>query len=292
MNILVTGGTGFIGGAILETLKEKEGIEYNFSVFAPSRKEVDLTNKEAVKELFKTEFSHIFHYAANPLTDINKTTLDSIYQSNVQSTLNLLDSIPKDQKPRFIFASSVTVYSDKDLAFGAVEAHPPYPSSIYGATKLACEAVIGAFGQMGKISPLIIRYCAICGPSASHGVLKDLCRKYKEDEIVEVIGQSPGTSKCFVHIDDAITATFKLAFSKHEGIYNVGNLDTLSVEEILSIIRTKLGKKEEKWSGATWVGDNKSVRVDNLKTWTRIRWFPRKTREAVELAISEILGGQ
>lgn len=306
-NILITGATGSIGSKLYEELHRYKGkIVSNHPeriVIGASRKldescrifKCDLLKKEDIKELFRfCHFDYIFHLAANPIVDISKTGIGEIYDSNVKTTLNLLEGIPVGKCPHFIFSSSTTVYSQdalNDDLNPANEKMAPIPNSIYGASKIASEALIGAFGNMGRIKPLILRYCAVVGSKFTHGALPDLCRKYKNDKIVRILGNKPGSQKPFIHVNDAIFATLNLAFLGKTGIYNIVNEDTISVQEIVDIISSKLGKKEEIWMG-DWVGDNLKVNVSNKKYLDGFNRFARiqySSREAIEKVIGEIL---
>ena len=291
MNVLVTGSTGFIPSHLVQKL-----VDLGHTVIGTTRKEniqstrkidywiCNLTNPYHVKNLFCYEFSHIFHFAANPLTDLSKTTIKDIYDSNLGITLNLLNHT---SNCKFVYASSVTIYDDLDLWKGADEKCLPKPSSVYGATKLASEAAILALARRKNMEPLILRYAAICGPGSTHGAIHDLYKKYKQEEKVQVIGTNPGTRKPYLYIDDAIEATTKLAFSDKTGIYNVANNDSLSIESILKIIKGELNvNKEEIWSGETWFGDNPTVNVDTTKIFKDIEWKPSfNSSEAVKKTI-------
>jgi len=318
-NILVTGASGFIGGSIYHSLRKSlDKTKNDTLLLGTTRKldetcelyQIDLTNKWQVHDIFKKfQFGTIIHCAANPLTDIKKTGINTLWQDNVEATRNLLEMC--DSGTKFIYCSSATVYGPESLgkAHGATEEDTPNPQSFYGFTKLTCEKLIEQYCNEGKITGLCARLCAVCGKGASHGVIKDLYNKYvrakanKED--VEVIGAKPGTEKPYIHINEVTdflhhAAVFPVDFLKRWSyggmnqkfqVYNMCNTDTVSVERICEIIKEKLNYDcYENWTGSTWAGDNPKVIMNNRKVQEMCGlWQVVYSEDAIKTTIEEYM---
>jgi UDP-glucose 4-epimerase len=134
----------------------------------------------------------IFHLAANPDVTIGTVNTHIDFQQNVQATYNLLEAIRKSQrvpdsenvigdhtlkKKRVIFASSSTVYGKANKRPTPENYSPLYPISLYGSTKLACEAIISGYCHMFDIYGIVARLANIIGPRNTHGVIYDFITK-------------------------------------------------------------------------------------------------------------------
>lgn len=327
MNIAITGATGFIGqalsmrfaeeggehwvtefgrkpqievypdskfplGLLPSTLEEMRNHKYwgqwAFVKYRTTYQQCDLSNEKDCKDKLG-EFDLIYHLAANPLTDITKTPIEKLMADNLGATLNILKYCKEGA--RIVYSSSISVYNNENLKYGASEIHPANPESVYGATKAASEHFIQAYTNMGKIQSCILRFCGVCGKGATHGPIKDLVRKAKEDDIVEIIGSPPGTIKCYLHISDAVEALMKFGLNPIQGIYNICNTDIISIEQIVDKIYNKLNcNKQKKWTNQLWAGDCRIAKATNGIAYKDMLYWPKLSSEqAIDLAIDEII---
>lgn len=292
--ILVTGAAGFIGSHLVRRIKQMSRIDID--LFGTSRRLVtipgittihcDLESERHVQTTLDiTRPDVIFHLAANP----NVSAGDVINQ-NVLTTHYLLTHCPKGC--RFVFASSATVYGNSNNT-PYNEADKTSPSSIYGATKVASEALVDAYTSLGKVNGLNLRLVANVGGGATHGVVKDLVRKAKqESQYLELLGDCPGSVKHYVHVSDTVEAFLHFGFNDSlNGSINVANSDMLSIRKLANIVLATLGvDKKLKWLGenANWKGDNKRVYVDN-ELAIQLGWnFKYNSAEAVAKAVKEL----
>jgi UDP-glucose 4-epimerase len=159
--VLITGGAGFIGSHLVDSLMVRgdevcvfdnlstgsvENVRHwldspNFTLIRG-----DLLNPIDLKKLKIDRYNLIFHFAANPEVKISSTEPNIHFQQNVVATHNLLELVRKtDTQPTIVFASTSTVYGEA-LRIPTPEDYAPLkPISTYGATKLACEALITAY---------------------------------------------------------------------------------------------------------------------------------------------------
>ena len=166
----------------------------------------------------------IFHLAANPdvVVGADNTRID--FRQNVQATYNLLEAIRKSQlnpdqnskntkknTKQLIFASSSTVYGEADKRPTPENYSPLHPISLYGATKLAGEAIISGYCHMFGIQCVVARLANIIGARNTHGVVYDFITKLTSHPgYLDILG-SGQQNKSYLHIDDCISALILLS---------------------------------------------------------------------------------
>ncbi len=181
----------------------------------------------------------VFHLAANPEVRVSVTEPRIHFDENVLATFNVLELARKYGVRSVVYASSSTVYGDARVV-PTPEDHPIQPISVYGAAKAAGEVMCGTYARLYGINCVALRYANIVGPRLRHGVIHDLLMKLRKNPSeLEVLGD--GTQeKSYLYITDAVNATL-MAWEyavKNGGvyIYNVGNWDSISVKDIVSIV--------------------------------------------------------
>jgi UDP-glucose 4-epimerase len=222
----------------------------------------------------------IFHLAANPLV---RDTSPAMVRSNVLGAYNLIEYAPEGA--RFVLASSATVYGDS--YHEKHEWDRLAPTSPYGASKVAAEAFLSVYNQQGRLSGLALRFVAIVGPGATHGVVPDLVAKaQRPGPTLEVLGCPPGSSKPYLHISDALAAMLRFGFDRSiEGAINISPSDQMTSEDIANVVLRTAGQSRALSWSSTWPGDNPSVRVSTSRA-TALGWAPRMTsEEAIEAAV-------
>jgi UDP-glucose 4-epimerase len=257
--VLITGGHGFMGRHLAEALA------ISHEVFTPTRKGVDLNVESIVKIYMKSVRPDvIIHLAANPNNKPNDSNINAIIHDNVLATHNLLYHAPEGC--RFIFASSICVYGPTPL--------PPKedairrPTSLYGATKSACEDLINVYTSQGRVRGVSLRLCATVGTRLTHGILYDFIRKVREPgDYLEVFGNTPGSVKPFLYISDAINSFVYMIDNPYITYpVNIVPQGLLSVKDIAEmLIRVYNSDKEIKWlgSGSVWRGDEQLLQANN-----------------------------
>lgn len=192
-----------------------------------------------------------------------------------------------------VFASSSTVYGDAEQLPTPEDYGPLKPISVYGASKLACEALLSSYSHTYGFKSIALRYANVVGPRHSRGVIYDFVRKLRANpRRLEILGDGTQT-KSYIWIEDAVEATL-LAWEKTpEGfeVYNVGSEDAISVREIANIVVEEMGLKNVEYiftggvaGGRGWVGDVKYMHLDIAKL-RKLGWEPKySSAEAVRLA--------
>jgi UDP-glucose 4-epimerase len=313
VNILVTGATGFLGRHLVRRLKDQPGYHTVTGVsrrgdqrnwehgggptgaFRYTERSVDLTDPDEVEEMMSAVRPEaVFHLAGSPLTKTDPDNRFGPFADNVEVTHHLLEYAPKDC--RFVFASSATVYGDLPYRCTCfTESSPLNPASVYGASKVAGEALVRAYTAQGRVRGVSLRLIANTGAWATHGLVRDLVRKAKSAEpTLCLLGDAPGSVKPLAYAGDTADAMAVMGLEHtFTGALNVGPNDFLSVEDVARVVLDTLGiDKPLSWAGAAanWKGDNPLVRIDNFAARTLGVWNPTypTTAEACRQAVKEL----
>lgn len=314
MNILVTGGAGFIGSHLVDALVGRgdnvtvldnlsSGRLGNLRIARASGKCSLIRRDLKVEPLLDlSDFESIFHLAANPEVRVGSTNPSVHFNENIVSTYNLLEAVRKHGDVKlFAFASTSTVYGEAGKIPTGEDYGPLKPISTYGASKLACESLIAAYSSSYGFRAVILRLANVIGPRSTHGIIYDLVNKLKANpRELEILGD--GTqAKSYLHVSDCIsgivTAVDKL--DERVGILNVGGEDQINVLRIADVVCEEMGLKNVKvecrdtlGDGRGWVGDVKLMRLDVSKL-ERLGWKPNMNsetaiRSAARSVISEL----
>lgn len=311
-SVLVTGAAGFIGSHLVDALLYKRmnviGID-NLSTgkreFLSSAKnddkfrfyQVDLLTDDISSLL--SDVDTVYHLAANPDVRSGAEDTKKHFDQNIVATYRLLESCRETGVKRFVFSSTSTVYGEANTIPTPEDYGPLMPISIYGASKLACEAMISAYSHQYNMQSVIFRFANVVGARSTHNVIHDFIHKLRENpRHLEILGTEPGTCKSYIHVSDTVEGIL-LGTEKSEGIieiFNIGSHDWTFVKDIAEIITSKMEIKgaEYIWTGGTnggggWVGDVRKMLLSTKKL-EKLGWSPKLTSsEAIELAVMEIL---
>lgn len=309
MNVLVTGGAGFIGSHLVDKLMadgnhvtvydnlssgKQEFIVQHFSNADFKFVKADLLDLETLSNAMQGQDT-VFHLAANPDARLGTVKTDLDLQLNTIVTYNVLESMRRNNVHRIVFTSSGTVYGETADVPIAEDYGPMLPISLYGASKVACEALISAFVEIFDMQAWIFRFGNIIGDRATHGVIFDIINKLKSNRNeLEVLGDGNQT-KPYVYVDDCIDGVmFGLQHATAKrNVYNLAVTTTTSVRSIVKAILEKTDCKKTlvKYSGQDrgWVGDVPRVQLNTTKL-AQLGWNAKYTSDqAVSKTIDAIL---
>ncbi|MFH1432974.1 MAG: NAD-dependent epimerase/dehydratase family protein [archaeon] len=281
----LTGGAGFIGSNLCEKLlssgKDKVVVYDNFSagrreflsefIDNPRLKIIDgdlLDAKALLKGIKGADI--VWHLAANPDVRVGVGDTKTHLEQNVMATYNVLEAMRKTGVNRIAFTSTSTVYGEASVIPTREDYGPCVPISLYGASKLACEALISSYCYTFGMSSVIYRFANCVGKRGTHGVIFDFVNKLQRNpHELEILGDGRQNKSYFL-VDDCVDAmihTEKLRDDK-VGIYNVGSCDMITVTELAHIVATELGLKDVKFrytggvdGGRGWRGDVKVMQL-------------------------------
>jgi UDP-glucose 4-epimerase len=303
MAVLVTGGAGFIGSCLVDKLVS-EGKEVlvldNLSI---GKKELinqkaefikfDLCSDPTQLEGILEEVDRVWHLAANPDVKLSGQMPKVVYDNNILATFNLLEAMRKSACKEIIFTSTSTVYGEaKEIP--TPETYSGTPVSVYGATKLSCEALISSYCHSFGMKSWIYRLANIIGPRSNHGIIPDFVSRLKKKSTeLEILGDGR-QNKSYLHIDDCISGMLAgLKTKEAVNIFNIGNIDRIEVSNIAKIIceEMNINPKISYTGGKTgWVGDV-PVMLLSIDKIAKLGWLPTlNSSQAVEKTAKEILG--
>lgn len=269
--ILITGCAGFIGSNLMEFFLKKgvsvRGLDNLSTGFKNNiddiLSEVSKYNKNIDFEFINGDIRNygdclrstrnidiVLHQAA--LGSVQRSLekpLDS-NSSNIDGTLNLLETSLKNNVKRFVYASSSSVYGDS-VKLPKDESMPVNPKSIYAVTKLTAEYYCRLFYSLYGLKTISLRYFNVFGKRQSpdsiySAVIPIFLKKIINGENPTIYGDGK-QSRDFTYIDNVVYANYLAAFSVNENIYgnyyNVACGRNISLNEIIAFL-SKYFRKE------------------------------------------------
>ncbi len=307
MNYMIVGGAGFIGSHVTKRLfkEELEAEIYIYDNFSSGKeshlKEIlgeqrlhiikdDIKDLESLTAAMKG-IDIVYSLASNP--DIAKAVSqpDIDFWEGTYLINNVLEAMRKNDVKNLIYASGSGVYGDVGATVTSEDFSPMLPSSTYGASKLACEAMICSYCHMFDMNAAAFRFANVVGPNQTHGVGYDFLRKLQENPKELVILGDGTQSKSYIYIKDILNAlrTVEKSALQGYGYYNVATLDHITVTEIadITVKIMKLADVKYNYTGGNrgWKGDVPVVRLNSEKI-RRLGWDNQySTKQAIEMSI-------
>lgn len=226
--VFITGGAGFIGLAVAQTLVEK-GFEVRlFDIVEPPtsigefKRGTTMYPDEVYRAMQGCDY--VIHLAA--MLGVKKTESNklSCIDINIQGTKNVLDACEKANVKKVVFSSSSEVYGEP-LRNPIDETHPVIPKSVYAVTKLAGEEYMKAYKQKHDLDYTIIRFFNVYGPrQVAEFVMSKFIKAVLENEQPTVFGEG-NQRRSFCYVADAAHGVhLALTHKKANGeIFNIGN---------------------------------------------------------------------
>jgi UDP-glucose 4-epimerase len=302
--ILVTGGAGFIGSHLCQTLLEQGAkvtaydnlsvgkIEYVRHLPAEKIRFVrgDIRDSGALEETARN-CETIFHLAAQTSVPFSMKNPKEDFGVNVSGTLNVLE-IARKRDARIIFASTAAVYGNAEET-PTPEDYPAQPISFYGLSKRVAEEYCQFYHETYGTQVVLLRIFNVYG-LRGHGVIPDFIDKLKKTpHRLEVLGTGE-QSRDFIHVSDVVRALVLCA--QHENVdgqaYNIGSGTTTSViaiaEMIIALLNLREVTKLSFAGGQAWEGDAKLTHADIRKLVGTLSWRPLVTlRDGLEKLLSQ-----
>ncbi len=295
-DIMVTGAAGFIGSHLVDRLV-KDNYVIGYDNLSSGKKEflehlTDDDNFELiVSDIFDEKIldremercDMVFHLAADP--DVRVGVHDTFVhlEQNIIATYKVLEAMRKNDVKEIVFTSTSTVYGETDIIPTPEDMGPLKPISLYGSSKLGCEALISAYCHTFDMKGFSFRFANVVGPRSTHGVTYDFVNKLKDDpKNLEILGSPPGTTKSYLYITDCIDGMLHATKKADKDVeyFNIGSKDYIDVKTIADIVCKEMGLEdvEYTWTGGAgggrgWKGDVKTMllSIDKLES---LGWNP------------------
>ena len=287
--VFVTGAAGFIGSNLVDRLlaggKQVIGWD-NFSTgqreFLPSALanprfkliEGDCLDLSAlIRAMGGCDI--VFHLAANADVRFGLEHPHKDFQQNAVATFNILEAMRATGIKHIAFSSTGSVYGEAEKIPTPEDAPFPIQTSLYAASKIACEGMISSYCEGFKFEGYIFRFVSILGERYTHGHVFDFYEQLSEHpDFLKVLGD--GTQrKSYLYVQDCVGAMLHVmnlgtAKNARHGveIYNLGTAEYVQVNDSIRFICGALGLKPKlEYTGGSrgWVGDNPFIFLDTKK---------------------------
>jgi len=292
MNILVTGAAGFIGSNLVDYLlglgHHVTGVD-NLSTgkleFLRQTKcntcfrlvRADLLLDENWQQHFESQ-DLVVHLAANADVRFGPNHPAKDLEQNTIVTQRVLEAARLHGVRRIAFSSTGSVYGEATVIPTPEDAPFPIQTSLYGASKLAAEGLIGAYSEAFGMQAFIFRFVSILGERYTHGHVFDFYQQLRRHpNQLRVLGD--GTArKSYLYVKDCVRAIMMAVEKSSErvNIYNLGAKEYCRVDDSIGWINETLGlspRREYSGGDRGWVGDNPFIFLET----SRIRalgWQP------------------
>jgi UDP-glucose 4-epimerase len=294
----ITGGGGFIGSTLADRLS-RDGVEVVIvDDFRTGRREFvagllerpgtrlcegDVLDGALLEQAFEG-CDWVFHLQANadvrhglehPLRDLEQNTI---------ATATVLEAMRSAGVSRIAFSSTGSVYGEPEVFPTPEDAPFPVQTSLYAASKLAGEGMIGAYCHGYHFTALVFRFVSILGERYTHGHVFDFYRALRADPTrLRVLGDGR-QEKSYLYVGDCVEAILTAARTHAEdagalNVYNLGTDETVVVDDSIAIITAHMGltpKIEHTGGRRGWAGDSPLIHLD-CRRMRALGWTPTLT---------------
>ena len=312
MKYFVTGGAGFIGSNMVDRLlSEPDNQVIAYDNFSTGRREFledalknnrftliegDTLNLDKLTESMKG-CDFVFHFAANADVRMGCEHPRKDLEQNTIATYNVLEAMRANGIKRIGFSSTGSVYGEAEVIPTPENAPFPIQTSLYGASKLACEGLLAAYAEGFGFTAYIFRFVSILGERYTHGHVFDFCKRLKDDPThLHILGDGH-QRKSYLYVKDCMEAILTVIRNTKEkvNIYNLGTDEYVEVNDSVRFICGKLNVKPEfTYSGGErgWIGDNPFIYLDTKKVRS-LGWTPKATiEEGVVKTVEYLMANQ
>lgn len=303
MNILVTGGAGYIGSHTVKELIAKEHRVVVLDNLSRGHPEAvggallvrgDTSDTRLLAELFKEhKVEAVMHFAASSQVGESVRQPSGYYRNNVVKGLALLDAMVQGGVPYLVFSSTAAVYGEPE-EIPISEEHPALPTNPYGATKLALEGAMRWYGDAYGLKFASLRYFNAAGADPAGDIGEDHDPETHLIPLVlkaalgilphlEIFGDDYPTPdgtciRDYVHVSDLaaahVLALDKMAAGAPSSVYNLGNGSGYSVLEVVQAAGKVTGKPVKVKFGARRPGDPAVLVAGSQKIRDELSWEP------------------
>jgi UDP-glucose 4-epimerase len=314
--VFVTGAAGFIGSNLVDYLLQSGLDVIGWDNWSTGNQ--DFVSDALTEERFRfvrgdnldlaglsdamRGCDSVFHLAANADVRFGLEHPSKDLQQNTVATFNVLEAMRMNRIKRIAFSSTGSVYGEATVIPTPEDAPFPIQTSLYAASKVACEGLIQAYCEGFGFEGYIFRFVSILGERYTHGHVFDFCKQLLTDPgQLRVLGD--GTQrKSYLYVQDCLEAMLRVmraetaVSSRHRCVvYNLGTDEYCSLNDSISWIcgRLDLDPKLEFTGGDRgWIGDNPFIFLDTRKI-RETGWKPNLTiHESVGRTVDWLLANK
>jgi UDP-glucuronate 4-epimerase len=309
MNILVTGGAGFIGSHVCERLLHSGHAVWTVDdltpFYSPAIKQqnvadiqaagkpftfikADLCDAKALRELFqKVQFDQVIHLAARAGVRPSLDEPELFQQVNVGGTVNILEAARHHGVKKIILASSSSVYglnkkipfAENDLVLSAI--------SPYAATKLACEALGHVYHHIYGMDVAVLRFFTVYGPRQRPDLaIHKFAKLISLGKPIPVFGDG-STARDYTYVTDIVDGVMACTETKiGYDIFNLGESQTVTMNRLIELLELALGRKAIIQRLPPQAGDVPLTYADITKSRQHLGYAPKvKIEQGIPLFV-------
>ena len=290
MNILVTGGAGFIGKHLVKFLIENKNNVSILDNFSNSKKksisqfekyqikifEGDIRNDEDILKATKDQ-DVVIHLAAKISVEESIKNPSETFEINVKGTEKVLEICKKNNVKKIIVASSAAVYGEGNEKYKITEQNRLNPISPYGESKIEMEKEIIKFCSNNQINYVILRFFNIYGIGQSPeyaGVITKFLKNIINEESLKIFGDGLQT-RDFVAIHDVIQSIYNALICDKNGVFNIASGEKITIKELAKQMITLSGKTLEIQFLAEKQGDIRHSQANIERSKNQIAYSPK-----------------
>lgn len=311
MNILVTGGAGYIGShAVRMLLKEGynpivlDNLSTGYKASVPNEVkfyEASIHDQTFVRNVLKNEkIQAVMHFAAFSLVGESVEKPLMYYENNVEGTRALLDSMIKEGVMNIVFSSTAAVYGNQKV-MPLTEKSPLNPGNPYGATKKAIEDMLHWLSQTTKLNYAVLRYFNVAGAyydgsigeahdPETHLIPNIIKSMYQKNASFKLFGTDfdtvDGTAvRDYIHVEDLIDAHIlalkHIVKNNTSDIFNLGSGSGYSVKQIVSAVEKVMDVTIKYEESPRRAGDPATLIASYDKINKVVGWSPKRNLETM-----------
>ena len=249
MNVLVTGGAGFIGSHLVDRLIADGHTVAAVDILATGKREnvnpqaalyeIDIRSPALAAAFEAARPEVVFHVAAH--ASVSESVRDPMHDAevNVLGTLNVLQQCASYGVGRFVFSSTGGALYGEPERLPADEEHPVCPLSPYGASKAAAEAYVQTHCTLSGIRYTILRYGNVYGPRqdpfGEAGVVAIFANAMMGGRPPTIFGDG-SHERDYVYVDDVVRANVLALAQAEDGVYNIGTGEGTTVAQVFDAL--------------------------------------------------------
>ncbi|ENH96608.1 NAD-dependent epimerase/dehydratase [Gracilibacillus halophilus YIM-C55.5] len=286
MNVIVTGGAGFIGSHLVDRLIDVGHEVHVFDHFQAGNinhvhpnaiiHEIDIVTDNLAPLFQKIRPDIVFHLAAQVDITTSVARPDQDAMVNIIATIRLLEASCQYRVKKFIFASSSAVYGEA-TQLPITEAESVCPISYYGLSKHAAEMYIKQFHRLYGLSYTILRYGNVYGPrqpsTGEGGVVAIFNDRIIADQPVYIYGDGEQT-RDFVYVNDVVDANIASLRKGTNQTIQIGTNEATSVRQLVDQLEQIHQQQVEVIYKGARSGEVKNSCLDNQKAFNELSWEP------------------
>ena len=298
MNILITGGAGFIGSTLADKLLEKNNkivVIDNFNdYYSPKLKEKnikhnldnknyklyrgDICDKNLLSKIFEeNKIDVVVHIAASAGVRPSIENPLSYVKNNIEGTVNILEVMKRKNVQRIVFASSSSIYGNCKEEIFSEDLKVSEPISPYAASKSACEQFLYTYSKLFDIQVVALRFFTVFGPRQRPDLaIRKFIDLIKENKPIPVYGDGT-TIRDYTYVDDIVDGIIG-AINYNDTPYEIINLGggaPVSLNEMILTIEKVLNKKAKIEHLPMQLGDVNKTAADITKAKKLLNYNPK-----------------